>query len=205
MTGVHTVWQHEHNSQIEWALKSICGGSCLICQKQRAFIEHFSTSSFSSISVRLWGRLRKWMCQSTKNVTCTTNSHQCLLTHSCPELSQYDVRCLGRGSCGNYFDTHNAFTKYLKESCRVSTDCHFSFKYYPKDVCVMRYITDTTRHVLTATGVNGLSFHVIYKYIFLLLEKEWKWMWKLYHSTINKKQFINNAIFIKKYKSLYFL
>ena len=49
------------------------------------------------------------------------------------------------------------FTKYLKESCCLASDYHFSFKYFPKDAYVRKIYALIVRPVLAALIVNGLT------------------------------------------------
>ena len=48
------------------------------------------------------------------------------------------------------------FTKYLKESCRLTSLLHFSYNYFAKNAFVRKNISKIVRPVLAALSVNGL-------------------------------------------------
>ena len=49
------------------------------------------------------------------------------------------------------------FTKYLKEICSLSSDQHFSFKYFQKKCFCKGNISKIFRPLLSALSVNGLN------------------------------------------------
>ena len=47
------------------------------------------------------------------------------------------------------------FTKYLKESCCLASDQHFSYKYFPKNAFVRKIYPKLSGFFLAALSVNG--------------------------------------------------
>ena len=78
-------------------------------------------------------------------------------------INQYTLRvtlerivCFYRSFC-SIFGIKHKFTKYLKESCCLSSDQHFSFKWFPENAFAGEIYHKSPRPVLAALSFNGVT------------------------------------------------
>ena len=90
---------------------------------------------------------------------------KCLLTHSHLRVPLESIVCYAH-TFGNNFEIKRNITKYLKESCYVVSDKHFSFIYFPKDAIVRKNICKIIRPFWAALSVNGLINKYFLQFIF---------------------------------------
>ena len=119
------------------------------------------------------------VCSDLSDMVCTSlgqvgyhSPPELHLTHSCLKISSIGV-VWTYDTFKDNFVTKLKFPKYLKKSCRLSSDEQFSFKYFLNTAFVGAIHHQNSKVVLGTTGMNGLKhgFCITDYALFLDLQK----------------------------------